>query len=47
MTRPDAIDPPYLFDAYRSTRLRAPREPLVPLGRDAFDVPGPLVPAGF
>ena len=47
MTRPDAIDPPYLYEAYGSTRLRAPREPLVQLGRDAFDVPGPLVPAAF
>jgi protocatechuate 3,4-dioxygenase beta subunit len=47
MTRPDAIDPPYLYEGYGSTRLRAPRAPLVQLAREVFDVPGPLVPAGF
>ncbi|MGZ5098415.1 MAG: dioxygenase family protein [Usitatibacter sp.] len=45
--RPDAIDPPYSFDGYRSTRLRVPKEPLLQLAAGALDVPGPLVPAGF
>ncbi|MBC8022926.1 MAG: protocatechuate 3,4-dioxygenase subunit beta [Burkholderiales bacterium] len=47
MTRPSALDPPYLYPDYRSTRLRSPKEPLLVLGPDAFDVPGPLVPRGF
>ena len=47
MTRPDGIDPPYLFPDYRSTRLRAPRESLVPLPKGALAGPGPLVPGGF
>ncbi len=47
MTRPDDIDPPYLFADYRSTRLRSPREPLLALPQGAFDRPGPLVPASF
>lgn len=47
MTRPDAIDPPYLYPDYRSTRLRSPREPLAALPKDAYDTPGPLVPADF
>ena len=47
MTRQDGIDPPYLYPDYRSTRLRAPLEPLVQLPPGALDLPGPLVPAGF
>ena len=47
MTRPDAIDPPYLYPGYRSTTLRSPREPLVALPAGALDVPGPTVPRGF
>ena len=47
LTRPDAIDPPYLYPDYRSTRLRAPREALIALPKGALDVAGPLVPAGF
>ena len=47
MTASNPLDPPYLYDDYRSTRKRAPREPLVELPPGAFDVPGPLVPAGF
>jgi protocatechuate 3,4-dioxygenase beta subunit len=46
MTRPDAIDPPYLYPDYKSTRLRSPREPLVVL-EGAFDVPGPAATAAF
>jgi protocatechuate 3,4-dioxygenase beta subunit len=47
MTRPDGIDPPYLYPAYRSTRLRAPLQPLLALPPDALDAPGPRVPRGF
>jgi protocatechuate 3,4-dioxygenase beta subunit len=47
MTRPGAIDPPYLYPDYKSTRLRSPKQPLVELPAGAFDVPGPLVPRGF
>jgi len=47
MTRPDTIDPPYLYPGYRSTTLRSPREPLVALPAGALDVPGPTVPRGF
>ncbi|HET7402583.1 MAG TPA: protocatechuate 3,4-dioxygenase subunit beta [Usitatibacter sp.] len=46
MTRPDAIDPPYLHAGYRSTSLRAPKAELVRLA-GAFDIPGPRVPQGF
>ena len=47
MTRPDAVDPPYLYPGYKSTLLRAPREPLLEIPRGALDVPGPTVPKGF
>jgi len=47
MTRPDTIDPPYAFPGYRSTALRAPRQPLVELPAGALDIAGPLVPRGF
>jgi protocatechuate 3,4-dioxygenase, beta subunit len=47
MSRPDAIDPPYLYPAYKSTTLRSPREALVALPAGALDVPGPTVPQGF
>jgi protocatechuate 3,4-dioxygenase beta subunit len=47
MTRPDAIDPPYLYSGYKSTTLRSPREALVALAAGALDVPGPTVPQGF
>jgi len=47
MTRQDPLDPPYLYPDYRSTTLRAPREPLAGLPRGALDVPGPRVPKGF
>jgi len=47
MARPGAIDPPYLYPDYLSTRLRSPKEALVELPAGAFDVPGPLVPKGF
>ena len=47
MTRPDNLDPPYLFEGYRSTHLRAPKEALLALPQGTLDVPGPLVPPGF
>jgi protocatechuate 3,4-dioxygenase beta subunit len=47
MTRPDAIDPPYLYPGYKSTVLRSPREPLLELPPGVLDVPGPTVPQGF
>ncbi len=47
MTRPDALDPPYLYPGYKSTVLRSPREPLLELPPGALDVPGPTVPQGF
>lgn len=47
MTRPDALDPPYLYPGYGSTRLRAPSQPLLALPAGMLDVPGPLVPKGF
>lgn len=46
MSRP-ALDPPYLYPEYGSTRLRAPQEPLLDLPAGTFDVPGPLIPASF
>jgi len=47
MTRPDALDPPYLYPGYKSTVLRSPREPLLELPPGVLDVPGPTVPRGF
>jgi protocatechuate 3,4-dioxygenase beta subunit len=47
MTRPDRLDPPYLFEDYRSTHLRAPRQALLEVPRGVFEVAGPLVPATF
>ena len=47
LTRPDGVDPPYRFEAYRSTHLRAPKEKLLEVPPETFDTPGPLVPAAF
>ena len=47
MTRPDGIDPPYLYADYKSTRLRSPREPLLSLPPGTLDRPGPVVTASF
>jgi protocatechuate 3,4-dioxygenase, beta subunit len=47
MSRPDDCDPPYLHEAYGSTRLRSPQQPLLALPPGTLDVPGPFVPAGF
>ena len=38
----DRPDPPYLFPAYRSTELRAPRKPLLLLPRSASSATGPV-----
>jgi protocatechuate 3,4-dioxygenase beta subunit len=46
MSRP-ALDPPYLYPEYGSTRLRAPKEPLLGIGAGTLDVPGPRIPASF
>jgi protocatechuate 3,4-dioxygenase beta subunit len=46
MTRP-ALDPPYLYPEYGSTRLRAPKETLLEVPAGTFDVPGPRIPRGF
>ena len=46
MSRP-ALDPPYLYPEYGSTRLRAPKEALLDAPAGTFDVPGPLSPPGF
>lgn len=47
LSRPAPFDPPYAFDDYGSTKLRAPKEPLLEVPADLLDVPGPLVPPGF
>lgn len=47
MTRPQDIDPPYAFADYRSTHLRAPKQPLLQVPRALLDVHGPVVPATF
>lgn len=47
MTRPDATDPPYAFAGYRSTGLRAPKQPLVQLPAGTLDVPFAAVGAAF
>jgi protocatechuate 3,4-dioxygenase beta subunit len=46
MSRP-ALDPPYLYPEYGSTRLRAPKEPLLEVPAGSFDVPGASIPASF
>ncbi len=47
LSRPAPIDPPYLYEDYRSTHLRAPKEKLLEVPAGTFDIPGPLVPKGF
>ena len=36
------VDPPLLFPDYRSTRLRAPLRPLVPIPRTLTEITGPI-----
>jgi protocatechuate 3,4-dioxygenase beta subunit len=38
-----AVDPPYDYPDYRSTRLRAPKRPLVRLPLGFHDIPGPAL----
>lgn len=37
-----AIQPPYLFPAYRSTTLRAPSRPLIPIRQTITEISGPI-----
>jgi protocatechuate 3,4-dioxygenase beta subunit len=41
MTEP-AVDPPYLYPDYRSTQLRAPTRPLLPLPEELHDLRAPV-----
>ncbi len=47
MSRDAPIDPPYLYEGYRSTLLRSPREKLLEIPAGTLEAPGPIVPAGF
>jgi protocatechuate 3,4-dioxygenase beta subunit len=47
MTRPGDVDPPYLFEGYKSTLQRSPRQPLLRLPPGTLDYPGPSVPRDF
>ena len=47
MRRPEDVDPPYLHSEYRSTRLRAPAQPLLVVAPAFLHQPGPAVPQGF
>jgi protocatechuate 3,4-dioxygenase, beta subunit len=40
---PEGTDPPHAFPDYRSTGLRAPRRPLVPIAHTLSEVTGPLL----
>jgi protocatechuate 3,4-dioxygenase beta subunit len=44
--RPADVDPPYLHPDYVSTRLRAPRRPLIPLPRGLTELSGPVLGDG-
>jgi protocatechuate 3,4-dioxygenase, beta subunit len=41
------VDPPYLYPAYRSTQLRAPAQPLVPVAPSPLEAVGPAFPKHF
>ena len=47
MTRPGDPDPPYLYPGYRSTALRAPKQPLVALPAGTLDIPFARVDPAF
>ena len=47
LSQPTRLDPPYLYEDYRSTHLRAPKEKLLEVPADLLDIPGPYVPNGF
>jgi len=39
--------PPYLYPEYKSTRLRAPAQPLVRVGPSPLEAAGPAFPKAF
>ncbi len=39
---PESEQPPYLFEAYRSTTLRSPLRPLIPLRHTLSEITGPI-----
>lgn len=41
------IDPPYAYPQYRSTRLRAPAQPLIHVAPHPVETAGPSFPRGF
>src|SRR5436309_14044640 len=46
-TRTDDVHPPYLYPDYKSTRLRAPSEPLVRVAPSPLEATGPVFPEHF
>ncbi len=40
--REESVDPPYLYEGYRSTTLRAPSRPLVPIAPTLSEITGPI-----
>jgi protocatechuate 3,4-dioxygenase, beta subunit len=42
----EPVDPPYLYPDYVGTRLRAPKQPLVPLPHSLTELTGPLLGEG-
>jgi protocatechuate 3,4-dioxygenase, beta subunit len=40
--RRETEDPPFLYEAYRATRTRAPKRPLVPLAHTLSEITGPV-----
>ena len=46
-SRPGDVHPPYLYPDYKSTRLRAPSQPLVRVGPSPLEATGPAFPRQF
>ncbi|PYM77269.1 MAG: protocatechuate 3,4-dioxygenase subunit beta [Candidatus Rokuibacteriota bacterium] len=46
-TRPVDVHPPYLYPDYKSTRLRAPAQPLVRVAPSPLETAGPVFPKRF
>src|SRR5437867_3365244 len=46
-TRTDDVHPPYLYPDYKSTRLRAPSQPLVRVSPSPLEATGPAFPRQF
>ena len=46
-TRSTDVHPPYLYPDYKSTRLRAPAQPLVRVAPSPLEATGPVFPAHF